>query len=91
MPFLGSIFNDKNPLNFLERALSLTQYPIDGFSFWDGVDVRTDPVFHMIIEHLVSKDGIKQAIKEIENWPHCRILKTLQGTKINKHNYGLSM
>ncbi len=91
MPFLGSTYNDREPANFLKRALSMTEYPIDGFSFWDGVDHRVDPLFHMIIEHLVSRDAIKSAIEKLKNWPKCNILKTLQGTKINKHNYGLSM
>ncbi|MGC9065621.1 MAG: hypothetical protein ACP5JO_03200 [Candidatus Ratteibacteria bacterium] len=91
MPFLGSMYNDNNPLNFLQRALAMTKYSIDGFSFWDGVDHRVDPMFHMIIEALVSKQSIKEAIDRLHNWPKCRILVTLQGTKINKHNYGLSM
>ncbi|OQB73479.1 MAG: hypothetical protein BWX89_00943 [candidate division TA06 bacterium ADurb.Bin131] len=91
MPFLGSMYNDKNPVEFLQRALSMSKYPVDGFSFWDGVDNRIDPMFHMVIEHLISKQSIKDAIEKLEKWPSCRILKTLQGTKINKHNYGLSM
>ncbi len=91
LPFLGAIFNDRNPLGFLQRALHLSKYPIDGFSFWDGVDIRVDPMFHMVIEHLVNKDSIKEAIEKLEKWPFCRVLRTLQGTKINKHNYGLSM
>lgn len=91
LPFLGSLYNDKNPAGFLQRALKMAEYYIDGFSFWDGVDHRVDPMFHMVIEHLVSKKSIQEAIEKLEKWPFCRILETLQGTKVNKHNYGLSM
>lgn len=91
LPFLGSTYNDKNPANFLKRALEITRYPIDGFSFWDGVDHRIDPMFHMIIESLISKETMLEAIEKLENWPGCRTVITLQGTKVNKHNYGMAM
>ncbi|MCM8759624.1 MAG: hypothetical protein NC906_07650 [Candidatus Omnitrophica bacterium] len=91
LPFLGSMYNDKNPENFLKRALDMTDYSIDGFSFWDGVDTRIDPMFHMIIESLTSRETILEALEKVKNWPDCRIVITLQGTKVNKHNYGMAM
>ncbi|MCM8814757.1 MAG: hypothetical protein NC937_00350 [Candidatus Omnitrophica bacterium] len=87
LPFLGSLYNDKNPVNFLKRAIEMTNYPVDGFSFWDGVDVRTDPVFHMLIEGLVSKKAIKETMEKLEKFPTYRTVITLQGTKVNKHSY----
>ncbi|MCX7705701.1 MAG: hypothetical protein N2115_05530 [bacterium] len=91
LPFLGSLYNDKNPVNILKRALKMTKYPIDGFSFWDGVDNRIDPMFHMIIESLGSKESILEAMEKLKNWPDSRVVITLQGTKVNKHNYGMAM
>ncbi|MCM8827822.1 MAG: hypothetical protein NC902_00850 [Candidatus Omnitrophica bacterium] len=91
LPFLGSLYNDKNPVNFLKRAIEMTNYPVDGFSFWDGVDVRTDPVFHMLIEGLVSKKAIKETMEKLEKFPTYRTVITLQGTKVNKHSYGMAL
>lgn len=91
MPFLGAVFNDRNPASFLTRAIEMTDYPIDGFSFWDGVDLRIDPIFHMIIESLVSKEAMLAALDKLNRFPECRIVITLQGTKVNKHSYGMAL
>lgn len=91
LPFLGSLYNEKDPVSYLQRALNFSKYPIDGFSFWDGVDNRIDPIFQTVIESLISEDAMKEAVEKIRNWDKYRVVITLQGTKVNKHNYGLSM
>ncbi|MCM8803081.1 MAG: hypothetical protein NC827_07220 [Candidatus Omnitrophica bacterium] len=91
MPFLGAFYNDRNPVNYLKRAIEMTDYPIDGFSFWDGVDIRIYPEFQMVIEGLVSKEAIVETMKKLEKFPTCRTVITLQGVKVNKHSYGMVM
>jgi hypothetical protein len=91
LPFLGSLYDDKNPVNILGRALQMCEYPIDGFSFWDGVDNRTNPLFQRVISSLISKDEIRRAMNDLKTWPKHYPVLTQDGTKVNKHHFGLSM
>ncbi|NQU12437.1 hypothetical protein HQ590_16700 [bacterium] len=86
LPFANT-WRDHDAVQFLERALEWTKWPIDGFSFWDGV--LRSVGFDRAMTALYSPEAMRERIAELQQSTTVHHeLVMLQGVHHRRYNFG---
>ncbi len=79
-------WRDKQGLDLLRNAISLTAWPVSGFTVWDGLGHAPDA--HRAIRALHSRAAMDEALVELEEGPTRHILRTYDGMRHDNYNFG---
>jgi hypothetical protein len=84
LPFINT-WRDKDAAVFLEKAIDLCRWPIDGLSVWDAY---RGPDFDKAIRSLGSVDAMRSAAEEIKAGPAHHMIRMFDGFTLDKYHYG---
>lgn len=85
LPFINTWRDSAESM--LRYALELMQWPIDGFSVWDAVS-SIDRNCQAVFYSLGDRDAMEIALAKLQTGPTHRQVVEVQGTLVNKYNFG---
>jgi len=88
LPFINAV-SVKDPVDFLERAIALCKWPIDGLSVWDAI--LRGPGFYDAFRNLGSLDAMRETIERLKAGPRHHHVRTLNGVKNDKYHFGWAL